>query len=281
MLLLNSKTVDCDKYAPCVIMSMAVSSTGTVAFCKLKRADDCNPHAVHILENGKLRTVIPFGRYIIGGLSFVHVAGKEQLVVSHGHDVILIDPGVNTSGVKRHLATVRLDLDTPLCKSGQNKVLYMQPGMKVCELELTSDSCNDTQIGQLTLGWEQLPWDMCTTDGLLVVHSNGRDDIHVVGTSLADWQVKWKTPVRDANGLCPGPRGSVFVCCRELQAIKQLSVRNGAVIRRLFFAPDIMHPSCISYRNSILTVAHMDGRKYETKQPPAWNISKYELTLSG
>ncbi len=274
--LLSTTTVDREIHTPTMIMSMAVSRQGAVAYCSLKLSRDSTRHTVNLLENGKVRTVIPAGPYVIGGLSFVQVAGKEQLIVSHGHDVILVDPGVKSSGEKRHLATVKLDLDTPLFRSGDNKVLYVQPSIKIRQLEVTSEGCNDTLIGELPFQWEHMVWDLCVTDGILVV-TNGKDDQHVVGIGLADMKVKWRTLIKDAQGLCPGPKETVFVCCA---GIKQLSLHDGTVIANLPLATDLRNPRCISYQNGILTVAHVDRNAFETEQLYICNISKYQLTIS-
>ncbi len=259
------------------IVSMAVSAAGLVAHCK-GRTDPQGSvlYSLHVVENGVVRTVIPETTDEMWGLTFLQVAGREQLLVYCEPHVLLMSPGLHR--VERKLRKLRHG--TQLCRPGENKAFYVQPTgvegkWEVRELEVTPDTCHDTQKAILTLGWEDV-LGMCIAGGLLIMCGvDNNDNYSVARVSLSDWQVRWKVSVEHAQSVCPGTPGSVFVACPNTNTIQPLSLQDGTVLTQLPLVPGVVRPTCVCNHNDTLYVAHRDAELLNTKKQVDWKISQY------
>ncbi len=259
---------------------MTVSAAGQVVYCKGSQdAQGARFGSLHVVENGQVRTVIPETRYSIHGLTFIQIAEREQLLLYRKPHIQLMSPDLKK--VERKL--LKLKSDTPLCRSGENKALYVQctgveGEVQVRELEVTGgcwrSTCHDTQKTTLTLGWEVVS-DMCTAGGLLVLCSLSHNS--VAGVSQSDGQVKWKVSVEEPESVCPGTPGSVFVACPHSDTIHQLSLQDGSVLTQLPLVPGVVFPDCVCNHNNILYVAHGDAELWETKKQYDLKISQYQF----
>ncbi len=274
--LLNSASVCRNVTTKEFINSMTVSDAGQVVYCKTREdAQGTGLYSLHVVENGEVRTVIPETKDVIHGLTFLQIAGREQLLVNHEPHIQLMSPDLNR--VERKL--LKLKHNTTLCRSGGNTALYVQlTGVEgeweVRELEVMSDKCLDTQKAKLSLGWEYM-YDMCTAGDLLVLCSY--NDNSVAGVSLNDWQVKWKMSVEGPFSVCAGTSGSVFVACPDSNTIHQLSLQDGSALTQLPLVPGVEYPTCVSNHNNILFVAHYDAELWDARGQRDWQISQYQF----
>ena len=261
------------------VYSMAVSAAGRVAYCKYREATQGTLlqllWSLHVVENGEVRTVIPDTTDYMKGLTFLQIAGREQLLVYREPNFVLMSSDLHKVERKLH----ELKRRTPLCRSGENKALYLQrTGVRgvreVWELEVTSDTHHDTQKAILRLGWEGVH-DMCTAGGLLVLCSS--HDKSVAGVSLSDWQVKWKVSMDWPWSVCPGTPGSVCVPCPDSSTIQQLSLQDGTVLTQLPLVPGVETPWCVRNHNDTLYVAHYDAEVWVTKGQRNMAISQHRF----
>ncbi len=275
--LLNSITVCWNVTEEEYIFTMAVSAAAQVVYRKVREnAQGTLLYSLHVLENGEVRTVITETRDKIYGLTFIQIAGREQLLVEREPHIQLMSPDLGK--VERKL--VKLKHTTPLCRSGENKALYVRPTgvegeWEVRELEVMTDTCHDTQKAKLTLGWEDVR-DMCTAGGLLVLCSS--PDNSVAGVSLCDWQVKWKVSVERPFSVCAGTPGSVFVASPDSDTIHQLSLQDGSVLTQLPLEPGVLAPTCVCNHNNTLYVAHYDAELWNARGQRDWKISQYQFS---
>ncbi len=275
--LLNSYTVSKNVTIEEVILSMAVSDAGVIAYCKYREDDQGTRfRSVHVIENGVMRTVIPQTTDWIWGLTFLQVTGREQLLVNRKPHLQLMSPDLNRVGtelreVKRKAA---------LCRSGENKVLYVQQAgvegkWEVRELKFMPDTYHDTQKATLTLGLRVMIG-MGTAGGLLIMYGmDNNDNYSVAAVNLSDWQVRWKTSVESAQSVCPGTPGSVLIACPGSDTIQQLSLQDGAVLTQLPLVPGVSFPFCVCVHHDTLYVAHRDAELWNTKDQVDWKISQY------
>ncbi len=257
---------------------MAISAAGQVVYSKdRKDAPGIEFYSLHVVENGAVKTVIPEITDGIGGLTFIQIAGREQLLVNRKPHIQLMSPDLQR--VERKL--VKLEHFTPLCRSREGKALHVQrTGVEgeweVRDLEVMPDKCHYTLKATLRLGWEYVD-DMCKAGGLLVLCSS--EDNSVAGVSHSDWQVKWKVSVKCPGSVCPGTPGSVFVVCSIPlpDTIHQLSLQDGSVLTQIPLGSGVLLPNCVCNHHNILYVAHWDAEVAKTKKQIELKISQYQF----
>ncbi len=259
------------------IHSMAVSAAGVIAYWKHRKdTQGTKLSSLHVVEDEVVRTVIPETTDRIGGLTFLQIAGREQLLMYREPHIQVMSPDLRT--VDRRLR--ELKGGTPFCRSGENKALYLwrkgvQGELEVRELEVTPDTHHDTQKAILTLEWKGI-YDICIAGGFLIIVIRDNDDnISVSGVSLSDWHGTWKVSMGNAWRVCPGTLGSVFVSCDRSHTIQQLSLQDGSVLTQLPLVPGVMFPTCVCNHNDTLYVAHWDAELLRTQKQIDWKISQY------
>ena len=278
-------------------MRLAISSTGVIAFTKqkdiLREGRSARMFSLHILKDGKTQTLISDTHTRIDGITFLDVGGREQLLVNQMPNFILVDIEKHKVGQRRLIFTC--GAETPLFKKADNKALYVafSPGFEIRELEVTPDTCHSKALCRPDICMN-LVYDICESDGYLILTGLSDHGNVTLGISMNDWHVMWKIPMNWHMGelrVCPGPQGTVFLASPFLAKIVQLSVKDGTELTEVQFMPENMSDkrelchdivasdkqmkvSCIHNHNDTFYVSHTTGR---TGEQIDWKISQLEF----
>ncbi len=247
-------------------------------------------YSLHIVKEGKTQTLISDTRTCIGGITFLNVGGREKLLVNHMPNFILIDMKKNKVGQRQLIFTC--GAETPLYKVADNKVLYVAvtPGFEIRELAVTPDTCHSKALYRPDV-CINLVYDICESDGHLILTGLSDHGNLTLGISMNDYQVMWKIPMNWHIGelcVCPGPQGTVFLVSPFLAKIVQVSVRDGTELTKVQFMSENMSDkrelchaivpsdnqtkvSCICNHNETFYVSHTTGR---TGEQIYWKISQ-------
>ena len=262
------------------IHSVAVSATGAVLYSKAERE---NVHSrdffsLHILEQNMGLTLIPEAHTMITNLTFLCVAGKEQLLMVHGNNISLFDLELGTERKLLELAFLQM-VHTICATPEDDKALYVCGNPKIFsdsfgvrELLVTPNTHHDSLKTTLRLG---LQWvhDSCISEDIFVIcGEKASGSCIVAGVKLSDWRVRWKVNL-DIKSICPGTSGTVFAVARLRRAIYQLSLQDGTILAPIPLVPTVMNPYSIAIRDKILYVIH----PYAALAECNWTIDKFRF----
>ncbi len=255
--------------------NIAISATGAVAFCKvgITYHDATKFYSLNVLENDKLKTLIPAALPEIQSLAFIHVAGREQLLINHESYLSLFDVELRT---ERKLG--RLEIPTIFSNVPRNdKVLHFKATrteIEVWQLQITPTTCNDSLKTTLALpqGLSSM-YDICETgDYFIISGRKGSTSFFLRGVKSTDGRVIWETlHTHEPSGLRPGPQGTVFLL-NQWQPIYQVAIGNGSILRQLHLLPSSLLPYRMYTRDDTLYVVQQDLSK------KCFMINKYSYT---
>lgn len=239
-------------------VKMAVSRTGTIAYIS---SDGNHPlhYSLFVLKGDIQKTVISKTSDFVGGITFLQVGDQEHLLIYQKPNIVLLDS--NDWANERRLQMIPNRI-IHFSKSGPNKVVYLKSTDKrsvkeLRELEVTEDSVNDIVIAELN-NMKSFS-DMCKIGDLLILTSAKIGIIKAV--RISDLEVIWKADVSEPWNPCPGTPGSVLVACPTLNAVLQLSLRDGAILTQLPLQ-DVAAPFYVYNHNDTFYIAHYDANIY-------------------